>query len=87
MKNLRLLLPIAAVLMAATLLQAQQLPQLTQYMHNDYIFNQAVAGSRPALELRSGHRYQWVGVQDAPRTFTLSGHSLVGRQMGVGGYL
>lgn len=87
MMNLRLHLPIAAALMATAPLHAQQLPQVTQYMHNDYIFNQAVAGSRQAFELRSGHRYQWVGVQDAPRTFTLSGHTLLGQKMGVGGYL
>lgn len=87
MKNLRLLFPIAAVLMAALHGRAQQLPQLTQYMLNDYLFNQAVAGSRPFFELRSGHRYQWVGVQDAPRTFTLSGHTPLGSKMGVGGYL
>lgn len=66
---------------------AQQLPQLTQYQFNDYIFNPAVAGSRPFFELRSGHRYQWVGIQDAPRTFTLSGTTPVGKNMGVGGYL
>lgn len=68
-------------------LEAQQLPQLTQYQFNDYVFNPAVAGSRPFFELRSGHRYQWVGIQDAPRTFTLSGLSPVGEKMGVGGYL
>ncbi len=66
---------------------AQQLPQLTQYQFNDYVFNPAVAGSRPFFELRSGHRYQWVGIQDAPRTFTLSGATPVGEKMGVGGYL
>jgi len=87
MKNQRFLLPIVAVLMAADPLSAQQLPQLTQYMHNDYLFNQAVAGSRPFFELRSAHRYQWVGVQDAPRTFMLSGTTPIGKSMGVGGYL
>lgn len=65
----------------------QQLPQLTQYQFNDYIFNPAIAGSRPFFELRSGHRYQWVGIQDAPRTFTFSGTTPVGVKMGVGGYL
>ncbi|MGV3637717.1 MAG: type IX secretion system membrane protein PorP/SprF [Flavobacteriales bacterium] len=65
----------------------QQLPQLTQYQFNDYIFNPAIAGSRPFFELRSGHRYQWVGIQDAPRTFTFSGTTPLGEKMGVGGYL
>ena len=67
--------------------QAQQLPQLSQYAFNDYVFNPAVAGSRPWFELRSGHRYQWVGITDAPRTFTLSGITPVGKKMGVGGLL
>jgi type IX secretion system PorP/SprF family membrane protein len=66
---------------------AQQLPQLTQYQFNDYVVNPAVAGSRPFFELRSAHRYQWVGIQDAPRTFTFSGSSPVGDKMGVGGYI
>ena len=67
--------------------QAQQLPQLSQYQFNDYVFNPAVAGSRPFFELRSGHRYQWVGIQDSPRTFTLSGTTPLGKNMGLGGYL
>ncbi len=29
---------------------AQQLPQLTQYQFNDYVVNPAVAGSRPFFE-------------------------------------
>ncbi|HQW06342.1 MAG: type IX secretion system membrane protein PorP/SprF [Flavobacteriales bacterium] len=66
---------------------AQQLPQLTQYQFNDYVVNPAVAGSRPFFEIRSAHRYQWVGIQDAPRTFTFSGSSPVGEKMGVGGYI
>ena len=72
---------------APAVLQAQQLPQLTQYQFNDYVFNPAVAGSRQFFELRSGHRYQWVGIQDAPRTFTLSGTTPIGKNMGVGGYI
>lgn len=66
------------------ILAAQQLPQLSQYAFNDYVYNPAVAGSRPWFELRTGHRYQWVGITDAPRTFTLSGTTPLGRKMGVG---
>ena len=66
---------------------AQQLPQLSQYAFNDYVHNPAVAGSRPAFELRSSHRNQWVGIQDAPRTFTLSAITPVGRKLGLGGWI
>ncbi len=84
MKN-RTILSLFVAFMAVTAARAQQLPQLTQYQFNDYVFNPAVAGTRSFFELRSGHRYQWVGIQDAPRTFTLSGTTPLGRNMGVGG--
>ena len=86
MLNLRriLLLVLVAQLVHAS---AQQLPQLTQYQFNDYVVNPAVAGSRPFFELRSAHRYQWVGIQDAPRTFTFSGSTPLGEKMGLGGYV
>jgi type IX secretion system PorP/SprF family membrane protein len=87
METLRRTLLTALVTVLLHTAHAQQLPQLSQYQFNDYVFNPAVAGSRPFFELRSGHRYQWVGVQDAPRTFTLSGTSPIGNKMGVGGYL
>jgi len=83
MRNLILFCLVVLVMQA----NGQQLPQLTQYQFNDYVFNPAIAGSRQFFELRSGHRYQWVGIQDAPRTFTFSGTSPVGEKMGVGGYL
>ncbi|MEX1133149.1 MAG: type IX secretion system membrane protein PorP/SprF [Flavobacteriales bacterium] len=87
MENLRRILLLALVATVLGQADAQQLPQLTQYQFNDYVFNPAVAGSRDFFEFRSGHRYQWVGVQDAPRTFTLSGTAPIGEKMGVGGYL
>lgn len=66
---------------------AQQLPQLSQYTVHDYLYNPAVAGSRELFEMRSAHRNQWVGIQDAPRTFMLSLSTPVSRNMGLGGFL
>lgn len=87
MCTMRRLLTITVLGTMLQAVQAQQLPQLSQYQFNDYVFNPAVAGSRPFFELRSGHRYQWVGIQDSPRTFTLSGTTPLGKNMGLGGYL
>lgn len=87
MDTLRRILLLAPVTGWSLLAGAQQLPQLSQYQFNDYVINPAVAGSRDFFEVRSGHRYQWVGVQDAPRTFTLSTSTPLGRNMGIGGYL
>ena len=79
------LLLCAAFLTAAS--WAQQLPQLSQYVSHDYLYCPAVAGSRPWFEMRSAHRNQWVGIQDAPRTFMLSATTPVSGNMGIGGFL
>lgn len=75
------------LLLATVTLHAQQLPQLSQFRSQDYLYNPSVAGSRPWFEMRSAHRNQWVGIQDAPRTFMLSATSPVGQRMGLGGFL
>lgn len=84
MRYLLLLLIAGSSLQAA---RAQQLPQLSQYNSNDYLYDPAVAGSRPWFEIRSTHRNQWVGIQDAPRTFMLSATTPLGTNMGLGGYI
>lgn len=77
-----------ALVLLATAGSAQQLPQYSQYQFNDYVFNPAVAGSRNYFEARSGHRSQWVGITDAPRTYTLSiATPIANQRMGIGGYL
>lgn len=57
---------------------AQQDPQYTQYMYNTQVVNPAYAGSREALSIGGLYRSQWVGLDGAPKTFTLSGHAPVG---------
>lgn len=67
---------------------SQQLPHFSQYYLNDYLINPAVAGSRPYFEGKSAHRYQWEGITDAPRTYTLSVNGPTKNQkMGLGGYV
>lgn len=86
-----MIMPRKHLFLTATLVafgcQAQQLPQLSQYVSQDYLYCPAVAGSRPWFEMRSAHRNQWVGIQDAPRTFMLSLTTPVGANMGLGGFL
>lgn len=52
--------------------KAQQLPQFTQYMINDYVFNPAIAGIESNYQMKSNIRNQWAGVNNAPRTTVLS---------------
>ena len=51
---------------------AQQDAQFTQYMYNTININPAYAGSRGALSLFALHRTQWVGLDGAPVTNSVS---------------
>ena len=67
---------------------AQQLPQYTQYMFNDFVMNPAIAGRADYWEAKSNNRYQWVGITDAPRTYILSLQGpFKNLKMGMGGTL
>jgi len=48
------------------------------------IFNPAVAGSSDVIEGRLGYRSQWAGVEEAPRTFFISGHMNAADNRAVG---
>jgi len=85
MKNI---LYITFIVLLVNNLQAQQLPQYTQYMLNDLAINPAVAGKDNYADVRSNNRYQWVGLTDAPRTYMLTLHSpLKNRHMGLGTHI
>lgn len=66
----------------------QQSPHFTQYMFNEFVINPAIAGTKDYYQIRTNHRFQWVGLTDAPLTNTLSvygPHSKL--PMGFGGFI
>jgi len=64
---------------------AQQDPSFTQYMFNTMTINPAYAGTRNVLSANIFHRSQWIGIEGAPETQTLSLHSPINDgQMGLG---
>ncbi|CAM3760099.1 type IX secretion system membrane protein PorP/SprF [Flavobacterium chungbukense] len=67
MKKLALLL-----LFCSAAVFAQQDAQYTQYMHNTININPAYAGSRGVVSVFGLYRTQWVGLDGAPETSTLS---------------
>jgi len=76
---------IAIMLLSGTMSIAQQLPQFTQYMFNTISINPAYAGSRETLSMVGLHRSQWVGLDGAPTTQTLSVHApLRNEKVGLG---
>ncbi|SDH33102.1 type IX secretion system membrane protein, PorP/SprF family [Winogradskyella thalassocola] len=80
----KLYFTIAFALMILVSAQAQQDPQYTQYMYNMNVVNPAYAGSNEALSIGLLYRSQWIGITDAPKTATLSVHSPVGKNVGLG---
>lgn len=57
------------------ILSAQQSPQYTQYILNQYQLNPAITGSEAFVDFRAGHRRQWLGFEGAPRTSFVSAHA------------
>lgn len=55
---------------------AQHAIQFSQYFSNQLVLNPAYAGADDALSITMVHRNQWTGVNGAPKTTTLSGHTL-----------
>ena len=92
----RILYTLLLLLPAAPRALAQQELQLSQYMFNGLTLNPALAGSYEALNAQLMYRQQWVGMTDAPMSYTGSvdgmitqsnsmgwGLSVAGEQMGL----
>ncbi|MFH0757756.1 MAG: type IX secretion system membrane protein PorP/SprF [Bacteroidota bacterium] len=69
-------------------LWGQQMPQYTQYMFNDFVINPAIAGVYNYYQIRTNHRFQWVGLTDPPLTNSISFYGPHEKlDMGYGGYI
>ncbi len=67
---------------------AQQDVLYSQYMFNKLTINPGYAGSREVFSADLVYRYQWVGIEGAPKTLSLSIHSpLRNEHVGLGGYI
>ena len=51
---------------------SQQLPVYSQYMINGFIYNSAMAGYDGLTSVNFTARQQWIGIDNAPRTISLS---------------
>ena len=78
------LLLVILIISSLEMINAQQDAQYTQYMYNTLVVNPAYAGSRGVLSIAGLHRSQWVGLDGAPNTQTLSLHTPTGKSVGLG---
>jgi type IX secretion system PorP/SprF family membrane protein len=67
---------------------AQQDALFSQFMFNKLVLNAGYTGSRELLSADLMDRYQWVGIDGAPKTITFSMHTpLRNEHIGIGFYL
>ena len=66
-------------------LKAQQIPQFTQYMNNNYVINPAVAGMYDYYQVNTTIRNQWAGINAGPRTSIISIFGKHNDHVGLGG--
>jgi type IX secretion system PorP/SprF family membrane protein len=59
---------------------AQQIPQYSQYMRNQFMVNPGAAGVYDFMDFTMSGRWQWVGFGDEPRTAFLSGSTVIGKR-------
>jgi len=57
---------------------AQQKPQYTQYIFNNYLLNPALTGIENYTDVKAGYRSQWTGLEGAPTTGYLSINAPIG---------
>lgn len=86
---LRYILPLTvfAVLMTPMRASAQSDPVFSQYWALPSYYNPGAGGTTDYLRVRGGARLQWLGIENAPKSFLISAESplMVGRKkIGVG---
>ena len=64
----RYLLYISFLLLSSQHVWSQQTEHYTQYQFNQFNFNPALAGTKSCIDIRTGYRFQWLGIDGAPET-------------------
>jgi type IX secretion system PorP/SprF family membrane protein len=73
-------LPFLLLLVFASDSFAQQKPQYTQYILNNYILNPALSGIENYTDVKMSVRDQWVGLNGAPKTIYFSAQGPIGKK-------
>jgi len=75
------------LLIISSAVYAQQDPLFTHYMFNKLAFNPAYAGSKEIFSMELLNRFQWIGIDRAPRTISFTAHTqLKNPHLGIGLY-
>lgn len=78
---------LAVGMLSAMPLSAQTDAQFSQYYEVPSVYNPAAIGNTDFIRLRAGGRMQWVGIDNAPKSFAITGDmplKLFGKRFGIG---
>jgi type IX secretion system PorP/SprF family membrane protein len=75
---------ITLLLLICIELNAQQLPFQTNFVSTEYNVNPAFTGIYDYIPIRLNSRLQWVGIENAPQTHSISAHSSITKANGIG---
>lgn len=84
---LRITLTIVTILVSVTHARGQSDAQLTQYYEVPAYYNAGAIGTTDLLRIRGGMRMQWVGIDNAPRSFVATADmplKLLGKRFAIG---
>jgi type IX secretion system PorP/SprF family membrane protein len=84
MKRILIVLLLASIFGSISRVQAQQIPQFSQYMFNGLYINPAYAGYKEELYAHLMFRKQWMGVDGAPQTIMLGVDADLGKGSNLG---
>lgn len=76
----RRLAAVVILMMFYCAVTAQQRPQYTQYVFNNFILNPAISGIENYIDVKAGYRNQWRGLEGAPVTSYISVNAPLGKQ-------
>lgn len=75
MKKIVIVLAVICAMLSSMKVYSQHDPMFTNYMWNEMFINPGYAGSREAISVVVLDREQWIGIDGAPSTQTVSIHS------------
>jgi type IX secretion system PorP/SprF family membrane protein len=76
----RILYTLIIIAVTTQLAKAQQRPQYTQYVFNNYLLNPALSGIENYTDVKLGYRSQWTGLDGAPVTSYFSVNAPIGNR-------
>src|SRR6201990_3243940 len=74
----RVLFLLGLLITSVNVIMAQQRPQYTQYVFNNFLLNPALSGIENYTDVKAGYRSQWTGLQGAPVTSYITVNTPIG---------